>query len=207
MFPFLFKTILISLSGVMAPGSITAATLAQGCKNRWAGAWIAVGHGIVEIPLIFLLILGFGLFLKTNPAKITIGLIGGLFLVYLGIMTIRELFHPDFNAKKARTSEPIMTGMVLSATNPYFLFWWVVVGLNLALQARGFGMYAVVIFAGVHWACDLIWLTILSLAAFHGTNILSPRIQKWILGFCGLATAAFGFYFLYDAICLFLKKS
>ena len=200
MFPFLLKTIVISLSGVMAPGTITAATLAQGCKNRWAGVWVAIGHGIIEIPLIFLLILGLDLFLKTNAAKITIGLIGGIFLIYLGVMTIRELFHPDFDSKKTRTSEPVMTGMVLSATNPYFLFWWVTVGLNLALQAKNFGIYAIIIFAIVHWTCDLIWLTILSLAAFHGTNILSPKIQKCILGFCSAAMAFFGLYFLYDAI-------
>ena len=200
MFPFLLNTIVISLSGVMAPGSITAATLAQGCKNRWAGAWVAVGHGIVEIPLIFLLILGLGLFLEKQAAQITIGLLGGLFLVYLGIMTVRELFHPDFNSQKARSSEPVMTGMVLSATNPYFLFWWVAVGLNLALQAKGFGFYAIIIFAFVHWSCDLIWLTILSMAAFHGTNILRPKVQKWIFGFCGIAMAAFGLKFLYDAV-------
>jgi threonine/homoserine/homoserine lactone efflux protein len=99
----------------------------------------------------------------------------------------------------------LLTGLVLSATNPYFLFWWATVGLNMALQAKGFGLYALVIFAAVHWACDLIWLTILSFTAFHGTNILSPRIQKWILGFCGAAMIAFGLKFLYNAIQLMMK--
>lgn len=37
----------ISLSGVMAPGVITAATLAAGTRNPHAGALVAVGHGIV----------------------------------------------------------------------------------------------------------------------------------------------------------------
>jgi threonine/homoserine/homoserine lactone efflux protein len=76
----------------------------------------------------------------------------------------------------------------------------VVVGLNLAMQAKGFGKYAVVIFAVVHWACDLIWLTVLSFAAFHGTTILSQKVQKWTFGVCGAAMAAFGLKFLYDAI-------
>lgn len=189
----------------MAPGAVTAATLAQGCKNRWAGVWIAIGHGIVEIPLIFLLILGLGLFLQKDYARITIGLLGGLFLIYLGVMTIRELSHSDVDSQKARTSKPVFTGIVLSATNPYFLFWWVVVGLNLALKAKDFGGYALAIFAAVHWSCDLVWLTILSLAAFHGTNILKPRIQKWILGFCGIAMAVFGLKFLYDAVVLLIN--
>jgi threonine/homoserine/homoserine lactone efflux protein len=203
-FPFLLQTIIISLTGVMAPGAVTAATLAHGSRHRWAGVWIAVGHGIVEIPLIFLLILGLGTVLKTDTAKITIGVIGGTFLVYLGIMTLREPVSAGPDTKKSRTGGPMLTGLVLSATNPYFLFWWATVGLNLALQARDLGAWALVIFAAVHWSCDLVWLTILSMTAFHGTNILSLKVQKWILAFCGAAMAAFGLKFLYDAIKLLL---
>ena len=55
--PFLLSAIIISLSGVMAPGAVTAATIAQGTRSRWAGLLISVGHGIVEMPLIFLLML------------------------------------------------------------------------------------------------------------------------------------------------------
>lgn len=189
----------------MAPGAVTAATLAHGSRHRWAGVWLAIGHGIVEIPLIFLLILGLGTVLKMDTAKIVIGIIGGAFLVYLGIMTLREPVSSGPNTKKSRTGGPMLTGLVLSATNPYFLFWWATVGLNLALMARELGVYALVIFAAVHWLCDLVWLTILSLTAFHGTNILSPRVQKWILGFCGAAMAAFGLKFLYDAIAMMAR--
>jgi threonine/homoserine/homoserine lactone efflux protein len=203
-FSFLLQTVIISLTGVMAPGAVTAATLAHGSRQRWAGVWIAVGYGIVEIPLIFLLILGLGTVLKTDTAKITIGVIGGAFLVYLGIMTLREPVSAGQDTKKNRTGGPILTGFVLSATNPYFLFWWATVGLNLALQARDLGAWALVIFAAVHWSCDLIWLMILSLTAFHGTNFLSLKVQKWILAFCGAAMAAFGLKFLYDAIKLLL---
>jgi threonine/homoserine/homoserine lactone efflux protein len=202
-FSFLLQTIVISLTGVMAPGAVTAATLACGSRNRWAGVQIAIGHGLVEIPLIFLLILGLGTVLKMDAAKIIIGIIGGLFLVYLGIMTLREPVSSDGDTK-SRTGGPVLTGLVLSATNPYFLFWWATVGLNLALQARDLGAWAIVIFAAVHWSCDFLWLTILSMAAFHGTTILSPKIQKWILAFCGAAMAAFGLKFLYDAAKLLL---
>ena len=41
---FLFQAIIVSLSGVMAPGAMTAATIAQGTRNRWAGTLIFVTH-------------------------------------------------------------------------------------------------------------------------------------------------------------------
>jgi len=48
---FLFTAVVISLSGVMAPGPITAVTIGKGSKSPYAGALIAIGHGIVEFPL------------------------------------------------------------------------------------------------------------------------------------------------------------
>jgi threonine/homoserine/homoserine lactone efflux protein len=205
MISFLIQTVVISLSGVMAPGAITAATLSQGSKNRWAGVWIAVGHGVVEIPLIFLLILGLGTFLKTDPAKIFIGIVGGAFLIYLGILTCREISSPPQRCTTIQTSKPLVTGIVLSATNPYFLFWWATVGLNLTFQAQNLGLLALGAFAIVHWLCDLIWLMILSLAAFHGTTLLGVKNQRYILAFCGAAMAFFGLKFLYGAVLLIFE--
>lgn len=197
---FLLKTIFISLSGVMAPGAVTAATIAQGTRNRWAGARIAVGHGIIEIPLIFLLMLGLYLFFQNPTVKVVIGLAGGAFLLWMGIGLLREIKKPVGDGQVLYTAGPIATGFMLSATNPYFLFWWATVGLNLALGGKELGFAALVLFAVVHWMCDLVWLTILSLAAFHGATLLSPKKQKWILGACGLALVVFGLLFIRDAV-------
>ena len=198
--PFLLQVVVISLSGVMAPGAVTAAAIAHGTKRRWAGAWLAVGHGIVEIPLIALLMLGLYLVFENPVVKTAIGLVGGAFLLWMAIGMLREIRRPDFEPAKTVTAGPVATGMLLSATNPYFLFWWATVGLNLALGARALGPAALVLFAVVHWLCDLAWLTILTLAAYHGTNLLSPRNQRWILALCGLALGGFGLWFLFDAL-------
>ena len=48
---FLFEAVLISLSGVMAPGPMTAFAVGKGSESPHAGALIAIGHGIVEVSL------------------------------------------------------------------------------------------------------------------------------------------------------------
>jgi len=55
---FLSSVVLVSLSGVMAPGPVFAVTVARGYESRKAGILIALGHGLVEVPLIFLLFFG-----------------------------------------------------------------------------------------------------------------------------------------------------
>jgi threonine/homoserine/homoserine lactone efflux protein len=205
---FLLYTVSYSLTGVMAPGAITAATLAQGGRSRWAGTWIAVGHGILEIPLIFVLLFGVGVWLQAPAAKIAIGLAGGAFLLWLGVQMFRDIARPSFDLKKPRPAAgPLATGFVLSATNPYFLLWWATGGLLLAQKAQTFGHVAIVLFAAVHWSLDLIWLTILSLGAFHGATLLTPRSQKVMMGFCAAALLFFGGMFLLNAVRLMIEPA
>lgn len=204
---FLLKTIIISLSGVMAPGAVTAVTIAQGTRSRWAGPLISVGHGIVEIPLIVLLMLGLGLIFELDPVKIVIGLLGGGFLLWMGTDMLRQPPTDANTPETAFNKGSITTGIVLSATNPYFLFWWATVGLNLAIGARELGLWALVLFAIVHWLCDLIWLSILSIAAFathKGAGLFGRKIQRSILLFCGVALLVFGGKFIVDALKLWL---
>ena len=200
---FLLKTIIISLSGVMAPGAVTAATVAQGMRNRWAGTLIALGHGIVEIPLIFLLMSGLGLIFEMDPVKIAIGLLGGGFLLWMGLDMLRQSPPDAATPQTAFSKGSITTGIVLSATNPYFLFWWATVGLNLAIGAKELGITALILFAVVHWLCDLVWLSVLSTTAFvthRGAGLFGDKIQRGILLFCGAALLVFGAKFVVDAL-------
>ena len=204
---FLFQAVIISLSGVMAPGAMTAATIAQGTRNRWAGVLISIGHGIVEIPLIFALMLGLHFFFEMNTVKIGIGIAGGGFLLWMGYGMLRQIQNTQDNQKDSFNSNSTMTGIILSATNPYFLLWWATVGLNLALGAKELGIFALVVFAIVHWLCDLVWLSILSFGAFYtnkGAGLFSKHFEKGILIFCGIALLVFGFKFMIDALRLWL---
>ena len=85
LFLFLITAVGISLSGVMSPGPMTAAAIAMGTNNRFAGALIAIGHAIIEFPLMILIILGLDKLLSSSYIKIFIGLIGGAFLLFMAI--------------------------------------------------------------------------------------------------------------------------
>jgi threonine/homoserine/homoserine lactone efflux protein len=203
---FLVSAVVISLSGVMAPGALTAATIAQGTRSKNAGVLIAIGHAVIEIPLIFLLILGFGVILKSQKTQIAIGFAGGLFLLWMGIQMLRNLRKAEYSTADSYKTGPVMTGFILSVSNPYFLLWWATVGLNLALKAQSLGALALVLFAIVHWLCDLVWLHALAWASFKGSTLLSPRRQKIVFGICAVALVCFGAKFIYDASSLLLNS-
>lgn len=199
MIAFLLSIVGISLSGVMAPGPITAATLAAGARSRHAGAIIALGHGAVEFPLIAILAAGIGGFLQSPAVRTGIGLAGGVVLVLLGIQLLASLRKERSSSQAPVQRRPFVTGVVLTGANPYFLVWWATVGLALALKAMQFGTAVLVIFAVVHWLCDLVWLEVLSLLGFQGSEMFGHRAQSAVSLVCGLALVGFGASFLVDA--------
>lgn len=199
---FLAGAVVISLSGVMAPGSVTAAAIAHGSRSKNAGALIALGHGIIEIPLIFLIMFGLSVLFEAMAFRITVGLIGGSFLVWMGTQMLRQMNKTDREPERTSAAGAVLTGLILSATSPYFLLWWASVGLNLALKARQLGIIAFVLFALVHWLCDLVWLSLLSTASFKGSTLIGPKNRTYILAFCAAALIVFGVKFIHDAAAL-----
>ena len=197
---FLFKVIIVSLSGVMAPGPVTAAAIAKGQRQRFAGILIAVGHGIIEFPLMILIVLGMDKLLKSSKTQIVIGLAGGAFLLFMAIQMLRDIGRTDYDPEKSYKAGPVITGFLLSVGNPYFLLWWASVGLALATEATQLGIWAFVLFAVIHWLCDLVWFQVLSWASFKGSALFGPRSQRIVLLVCSLALLFFGLYFISKAL-------
>jgi len=194
---FLVGVVGISLSGVMAPGPVTATTIVMGSRNRFAGVLIAVGHGIVEFPLIVLIVVGMNEVLEDPAVKMVIGFAGGVFLLIMAVQILRSLRSLEQEQAKAIKGAPVMAGIVLTAGNPYFLMWWATIGLGLATRAGELGIWAFVLFAVVHWLCDLIWLGALAWASYKGSTLLGERSLRIVLLICSAALIVFGLIFIY----------
>ena len=190
---FLVSVVGISLSGVMAPGPLTAATITKGYRNGNAGIWIALGHAVVEIPLMALIYFGFAQYLASPEVKRFIGLAGGLMLLFMGAMMIRTMGKSLEEADLPYNS--FTTGIMMTGANPYFFLWWATIGVTLILSAAEFGIYGLVIFAIVHCLCDLVWEQIVSFSVFKTKHLWTPGVQKVVFGVCALVLIGFGLWF------------
>lgn len=179
----------------------------MGAKNRFAGSLIAVGHGIVEFPLIILITFGAAEFFKFKSAQIAIGLAGGAMLLFMACGIYKSSKSADPQSGKIVTGRPVLAGILLSAGNPFFLVWWATTGLALAIQAKAFGIWAFSIFAVAHWLCDLVWYQTLSWASFKGTNLIGARSWTSILAGCAAAMFLFGLNFIFNASCILFMLS
>ncbi len=196
---FFFEVVFISLSGVMAPGPITAVAVGKGSEKPAAGAWVALGHGIVEIPLMIAVYFGVGHLFKADSVKAAVGILGGLFVVWMGVGMLRSI-RQDAVQPGDEFRSPLLAGIVLSAGNPYFLIWWVTVGAALILRSVEFGILGFIAFAIGHWLCDLLWDSFLSVLSFKGGQFFGKRFQQAIFVLSGAMLLFFGGQLVWNSV-------
>lgn len=198
-FAFLVSVVAISLSGVIPPGPVFAVTVAKGRFNENAGVYIAIGHGIVEIPLMIVIYFGFAFFFTNEIVRTLIGFVGGLMLLYMGFSTIKAPYQREVK-ESTITGGSILAGIVASGANPYFLLWWATIGVALLATAANYGLFGFIIFAGAHWSCDLIWDLIISKTVYKTKRIWKPITYKIVNSICALILLGFGAWFIYSSL-------
>jgi threonine/homoserine/homoserine lactone efflux protein len=188
---FLLSAAGISLSGVMLPGPLTAATIAKGYNDKNAGAMIGIGHGIIEIPIIALIYFGFAAYLADPLVKMVTGLAGGLMLVAMGLL-ILFTFRKPLEGASVIPYSPLVTGMVMTGGNPYIFLWWATIGVALISGAVTFGIYGLVLFTIVHLTCDIAWDQVVSVTVFRTRHLWTPGVQKIVFSICAAVLIGFG---------------
>jgi threonine/homoserine/homoserine lactone efflux protein len=192
---FLVSVIFISMSAIMMPGPVFAVTIAKGHKDKNAGAFIALGHGIIEVPLILLIYLGFARFFTSDAIKMVIGLVGGTMLIFIGIQMYKG--RKSIAAESRELPYGSLTaGIITTSSNPYFFLWWGTIGTTLILTANTFGFIGFLLFALVHWFCDFIWSLFVSVATFRSKHLWNIRIHEIVFSVCSAILVIFGLRFI-----------
>ncbi len=192
---FLLTVGIISLTGVLMPGPVFAAAIAKGAEHRHAGAWIALGHLIVEVPLILALAAGFSFVFDNIWVRLVIGLAGGGLLLFMGVRMV--LIRSDTEViKRAFPMHPMIAGILTTISNPYFILWWATVGVLLIITALTFGWFGILIFIIVHESCDLAWDWLVSYSVNKSKKIWTKQVHAIVFGICGLILVFFGIYFI-----------
>ncbi len=196
---FLASVVLISLSGVLMPGPLFAVTLKKAARNKIAGALIAVGHGIVEFPLMFLIFFILSEFSIPNIVKVGVGLVGGFLMIIMGMQTFRNR-HKNEESQISLKRDSVLAGIYTTAANAGFILWWLTIGTTLILNAQLFGFVGFSVFAGVHWLCDFSWYTVAALVIFKSQRFWNDRVRMGITIFCVAVFIGFGAYFMGSAL-------
>ena len=200
------QIILVSVSGVFSPGPLLFANLALSKYGGfWSGIKIAVGHTIIELPLIILLSLPFVVLFPINLTFSTtkiITFIAGAFLIVFGILyvvrTIRTRGSPNSAINTSRIENPYLAGIMFTSLNPFFIVWWTTVGVKLisdSISLLGHPAGIAFLFFAHIWM-DYAWLGLSSYLASRGYNIIRSEYHKYITILLTVPLFYYGIYFI-----------
>ena len=191
---FAILVIIISASGVMSPGPLFAANITYGLKEgAKSGIKIAIGHSIVELPLVILL--GIGVFsLEIFPEfRTIISIFGAITLFVFAGIQIKTILKKNSNISIKPKQGPIVTGILLSALNPFFIVWWLTIGFKLISDAMLIWAFAGILIVFVfHIWMDFAWLGITAFLASKSRKIISNRNYKIMIFLLSATLIYFG---------------
>lgn len=197
---FAVLVIIISTSGVMSPGPLFAANITYGLRDGFrSGIKIAIGHSIVELPLVILL--GIGVFsLEIFPEfRVIISIFGAVTLFGFAIMQIKSIFRKNSGISTKPKHGPIITGILFSALNPFFIIWWLTIGFKLISDAMLIWAFAGILIVFVlHIWMDFVWLGMVAFLASKSVKIISNKNYKIMISGLSLILIYFGITFLTD---------
>ena len=137
----------VALTGAMSPGPLLTYTIYKAiqAKSRafLVGIFVCLGHAILEFILILILLMGMGPFISDKNIVILIGFGGGVLLFYFGISLLRDLKDLEIDIDEISqldeqpsnlTNHPVVGGVFISMSNPYWWLWWAIIGLNFMTQ-------------------------------------------------------------------------
>ncbi|MBY9008649.1 MAG: LysE family transporter [Candidatus Lokiarchaeota archaeon] len=202
-----FLSFLVALTGALSPGPLLTFTIYKSLKQKrgyMASIYILLGHATIEFTLIIALLAGASLIFQNIIFLTLVGFIGGMFLVIYGIFAIRGVLKSDFetsftfekNTVKGYKGNSYIGGILVSLSNPFWTFWWAVIGLSLmvSFDITLFMPIEMLLFFIGHELGDIVWYLPISIFVYYGGKSLNPRIYKYVLIVCGAFMIIFGIY-------------
>lgn len=210
------EVIFFSASGVLFPGSLFLVNLICGTKQSYrAGLKIATGHAIIEFPLVIILTISSYQLTSINPTfDVTynlniLGLLGGTSVIIFSIIQIINIISKKtggFSFRNTRVSvianKPVLLGIIFSALNPFFIAWWLTIGLKLisdSISLFGLTNGGFLLFSFHIWM-DYIWLTLTSYLIFRGISIINTRYYYFLLVGLNIILTIYGTYMIISSI-------
>lgn len=198
---FAITVVIISVSGVMAPGPLFTASVAYGTRvGLKSGIKMAYGHTLVELPLVVFLGIG-AISLDALPQfREYISVLGAVSLFVFAGLQIRAVYGKSLSDQLPKHG-PFFIGILLSALNPFFLVWWFTIGFKLISDAMAmYSFIGIGIVFGFHIWMDYAWLGMTGFLSKRGKNVLSTKNYKIFMVILSGVLVYFGINFLIGTV-------
>ncbi|MDD5570988.1 MAG: LysE family transporter [Bacteroidales bacterium] len=200
LFNFFISSYIVAFSGAIMPGPLLSYTISKTTTMGFkATPLLILGHAILEIIFIALILLGFKSYLQNNIFITTVSFSGALVLAYMSIQMFLSIPKLTLNlsANQQKSKNTILAGALVSISNPYWIIWWVTIGLGYILISQQYGFVGICIFFIGHILGDLTWYSFISYLVTGGKKYFTDKVYKYLIGVCAALLIIFSGIFIY----------
>ncbi len=202
------------------PGPLLTITIGETARyGLIAAPLIVLGHALLELLFVGATAAGLTGFLTQGVSK-WLAVMGGAFMLLMGWGMFRDVLLRRVSLAqihgKASTDEMlpgeskyylnygmlVLSGILISLANPYWIVWWGTIGLGHITIALKAGVIGLTSFYTGHILSDLVWYSLVGAAIVGGRRFFSDSVYRGILLFCGIFLVGLGIYFIYYGIAL-----
>jgi threonine/homoserine/homoserine lactone efflux protein len=197
------SSFIIALSGALMPGPVLTVTVSESARRgAMAGPLMIFGHGILELALVLALLGGLAPFFSRDEVFIVISLIGGAILFCMACLMFRDLPAMSLTLDQGdeKPKSLILSGILLSLANPYWLIWWATIGIGYIMYSVKFGILGIVAFFAGHILADLAWYSLISFGVSKSRSFFTDRFYRRLIGACASFLCVFSCYFFYSGL-------
>ncbi len=210
----IMKTIILSGSGALSPGPLSASAIALGgLVGALGGFYAALGHMLFELPYVALLTLSLARLDKSlfPRRKAVLLLFSAGFMLYFSV-GLAQLALSSGGLLQGRLYLPVSglgskvllsvaVGFLLTAANPYFLLWWLTVGQPIVSNASKSRRMFLTVYSSHVWM-DYAWLTFLAAAGSMSRSV-GGEVYNALMILLSIALAYYGVKYLIAGLRLF----
>jgi len=202
-FSFIATVVVFTVSGALAPGPLFFTNITHGTKSGAKGGLaFSVGHTIFELSLVIFLALTLQTVADQTWIKLVVGVAGGTALLVFGVLQIRDASISESTVVSKGgipSKNPLLLGTVFTGLNPFFILWWLTIGMTLIVNALEIASFVgVFIMYAAHVWMDYAWLIGTAYLAKKGTNLMGNIGYRIIMIIFGAILIYFGLRFLFS---------
>lgn len=191
----------MGLAAGIAPGPLLTMVISETIKgNKFNGIAIALAPLITDIPIVFFSILILNSIADTDIIIGVLSILGGLFLVYLGIQNFR--FDATPTSEKLSTRLSLKYGIVANVLSPHPYVFWITIGAPTFLKASTNGSLASFSFIVGFYMLLIGSKVIIAIISGKIKGLLQSNAYKYIMHFMGLVLFFLAALMIYNTITL-----
>lgn len=189
---------ILGLSAGLSPGPMLTLVISQTLRHGFQeGVKVALAPLLTDTPIVIACLLFLSIFSDIKPALGVISLLGGVYLFYLGLKSIR---YKTVSLEEDVDPKSLKKGLIVNFLNPSPYMFWVSIGGPLVLKASSTSLVSAAAFVLPFYVLLVGSKIVVAVVSGKSRNLLRSRHYKIVIRILGLVLIGFGVLFLRDGI-------